>query len=67
LDRLLVWNERHLRRVLIEYIQYYNFRRPHQSLGQQSPVARPVPCRDGPIHYQPILGGILRDYYRQAA
>jgi putative transposase len=67
LDRLLVWNQRHLRRVLIEYIPYYNQRRPHQSLAQQSPIARPVPCRDGSIHYQPILGGILRDYYRQAA
>jgi putative transposase len=67
LDRLLLWNEWHLRRVLVEYIPYYNHRRPHQGLGQQSPIVRPVPCGDGSIHFRPILGGILRDYYRQAA
>ena len=41
LDQLLIINEAHLRRVLNEYLGYYNSRRPHQSLDQQSPILRP--------------------------
>ena len=35
LDHLIVWNERHLRRVLREYLAYCNAVRPHQSLANQ--------------------------------
>jgi transposase InsO family protein len=35
LDRLLIVNEQHLRRVLTEYLMYYNTARPHRSLGQR--------------------------------
>jgi hypothetical protein len=34
LDRLIILNERHLRRVLIVYLAYYNARRPHQGLDR---------------------------------
>jgi hypothetical protein len=34
LDKVIILNERHLRRVLHEYIEYYNTRRPHQGLEQ---------------------------------
>ena len=37
LDKLLIWNEPHLHRVLREYVDYYNRRRPHQGLAQDSP------------------------------
>ncbi|MEO5952994.1 MAG: integrase core domain-containing protein, partial [Chloroflexia bacterium] len=43
LDRLLIVGEVHLQRVLLEYLEYYNQRRPHQGLGQRMPVPRPVP------------------------
>src|SRR5262249_38726227 len=33
LDKLLIFNEPHLRRVLREYVTYYNSARPHQALG----------------------------------
>jgi transposase InsO family protein len=37
-DRLLIVNERHLRRVLTEYLQHYNIARPHRALGQLAPA-----------------------------
>ena len=38
LDRLLVVNERHLRRVLTEYLLHYNTAWPHRALGQLAPA-----------------------------
>ena len=38
LDHLLILNEAHLRRVMGEYIGYYNEARPHQGIGQQTPI-----------------------------
>ncbi len=42
LDRTLVWNLAHLRRVLAEYQSFYNGHRPHRALGQAAPL-RPLP------------------------
>jgi putative transposase len=67
LDRLIILNERHLRRVLQEYITYYNERRPHQSLAQDSPLGLESGSIQGPIRCRHVLGGIIRDYYRDAA
>ena len=67
LDRLLILNERHLRRVLQEYVTFYNERRPHQGLGQRCPVPLTRESGHGPIHCQDVLGGILHDYDRAAA
>lgn len=67
LDRLLILNEEHLRRVLKEYTDYYNTARPHQGLHQQAPI----PFQPGPlhalIHCRDVLGGLIHDYRRQAA
>ena len=38
LDRLLIINEHHLRRVLTEYLRHYNTARPHRALGQLTPA-----------------------------
>ena len=43
LDKVLILNEPHLRRVLIEFLDYYNTRRPHQGLEHQSPTERLEP------------------------
>lgn len=64
LDKLLVLNEAHLCRVLTEYLVYYNTRRPHQSLEQQSPIARQQSASEGFIQKRKILGGIINDYFR---
>jgi transposase len=64
LDHLLILNEAHLRRVLSAFTTYYNTRRPHQSLGQQSPIRRQQSTHAGPIQRRSVLGGIVNDYYR---
>ena len=67
LDKLIILNERHLRRVLTEYLVYYNARRPHQGLDQDSPLGLKSVSTEGPIRHRNVLGGIIRDYYREAA
>ncbi len=67
LDKLLIFNEAHLRRVLGEYTAYYNVARPHQALAQQTPIPRTNSPADGPVRCRPILGGVQNDYYRDAA
>jgi transposase InsO family protein len=36
-DRMLIFGERHLRSVLVEYNRIYNGRRPHRSRGLRPP------------------------------
>ena len=67
LDRLILINERHVRRVLAEYVGYYSGRRPHQGIDQESPLGLEPVLAEGPICYRNVLGGIIRDYYREAA
>jgi transposase InsO family protein len=67
LDHLLIAGEAHLRRVLTEYVAFYNQARPHQGIEQRCPVALPPPVRDGPVRRRDRLGGLLHDYYREAA
>ena len=64
LDHVLIINEAHLRRVLKEFIDFYNSRRPHQSLDQQSPIPRAEPVATGTVQRRQILGGIINDYFR---
>src|SRR5215210_5198430 len=67
LDHLLILSEMHLRHVLTAYIAYYNEARPHQGLDQQTPVPRAAAVGEGPIQRRDSLGGLLREYYRNAA
>ncbi len=66
LDHLLILNQRHLKRVLTKYVDYYNHARPHHGLAQNIPIA-PEFSQQGSIHCRKVLGGVLRDYYRKAA
>jgi hypothetical protein len=67
LDRLLIVNDCHLRQTLKAYVAYYNTRRPHQGLEQQCPIPLEPIQGAGSTQRHDILGGILHDYYRQAA
>ena len=67
LNHLLILSERHLRRVLLEYRDYFNYRRPHQGLAQQCPVLSLGGPGDGRVYRRDLLGGILHDYCREAA
>jgi putative transposase len=37
-DKLLIINEAHLRRVMREYVEFFNTARPHQGIQQQIPI-----------------------------
>jgi putative transposase len=65
LDHVLVLGERHLHRVLTEYVRYHNVARPHQGLGQRVPVPK-ARSPDGPVVAFPLLGGLHHDYRRVA-
>jgi transposase InsO family protein len=67
LDHLLVVSEAHLRRVLNEYVQYFTRSRPHQGINQQIPATEQRSGGTGRIRCRDVLGGIIHDYYRQAA
>ena len=64
---MLIVNEAHLRRVLTAYAAYVNAARPYQGLDQRIPLASVPSPQDGPVHCRDGLGGLLRDYYREAA
>jgi hypothetical protein len=66
LDQLLILNEDHLRRVMMNYIEYYNRRRPHQGTEQRGPI--PIECggRTGMVRRHDVLGDIIHDYERAA-
>jgi putative transposase len=71
LDHVLVLHERHLERVLREYVAYYNTARPHRSLGLVPPLPGAPPPRasnapPGRIVARPVLGG-LHHVYQHAA
>ena len=67
-DHVIVFNERHLRGVLAEYVSYYHEHRTHQSLENDSPDGRDVePPENGKVIAIPILGGLHHRYSRQAA
>ena len=55
LDKLLILGERHLRRVLTAYVDYYNHARPHQGIEQRCPVPVEKVPRAGPIERRDIL------------
>ena len=67
LDKLLIFGEGHLRRVLVEYTAYFNKARPHQGLEQRCPIPITTPVKTGPVKCRDVLGGVIHDYQREAA
>jgi len=68
LDHVIILNERHLRRILREYLDYYNRSRTHLGLGKDCPETRAVePASLGKIQAEPVLGGLHHRYFRMAA
>ena len=63
LDHVVVFGESHLRRILVAYAGYYNEIRPHQALGKDAPLGRPIQ-QFGQITALPILGGLHHEYCR---
>ncbi|MER5327096.1 integrase core domain-containing protein [Streptosporangium roseum] len=67
-DRMLIYNERHLRSVLGEYAEHYNGHRPHQSRAQRPPDhdERTVVPLEGRVERRKVLGGLINEYHRAA-
>ena len=64
LDRTLIWNERQLRALLVEFIDHYNQHRPHQSLDQHAPddhSPNTTPSSTGRIQRRPVCGGLINE------
>ena len=68
LDHVIVLNEKHLRRVLKEYLVYYHKSRTHLGLDKDAPEPRAIQAHDvGPVVSESVLGGLHHCYFREAA
>jgi transposase InsO family protein len=63
LDRVVIFSEMHLRRILSAYAAYYNQARTHLALRKDAPLHRAVQ-RSGAIVAIPILAGLHHQYVR---
>lgn len=66
LRRAVPLGERHLRKLISEYVEHYHVERNHQGLGNKLIVPTPINGR-GLVVRRERLGGILNFYYRDAA
>jgi hypothetical protein len=73
LDWTLIWNSRHLRRVLAGYVEHYNTGRPHRGIGLEVPVPIGVLTAverstdpDARVERVDMLGGLIHEYRRAA-
>lgn len=68
LDRVLVVNECHLRRIITTYLDHFNAARPHRTLAQLAPAqaeTQPPPVidlADHQVRRRPILSGLTSEY-----
>jgi transposase InsO family protein len=68
LDHVVVIGERHFRRILSTYVDYYNRTRTHLSLTKDSPEPRSVQRpSQGRVVSVPRVGGLHHEYLRRAA
>jgi putative transposase len=70
LDHVVVFNERHLRLLLADYLAYYHDDRTHLGLGKSTPAERPVrrlPEGEAEVVALPRVGGLHRRYEWRAA
>jgi transposase InsO family protein len=70
LDRTIIWNQQQLQRLVTEYLEHYNTRRPHRSLNQQPPDAPETPSPVQGRHLRVVKStrchGLINEY-RNAA
>jgi len=65
LDRTLIWNQHHLRRILHQYETHHNHHRPHRSLDGAAPL-KPLPeaidLEQYRVQRQTRAGGLINEY-----
>ena len=65
LNRTLVWNQAHLRRILRDYETHHNQHRPHRSLNAAAPLKplpEPVNLDQHRVRKQAHVGGMINEY-----
>jgi hypothetical protein len=65
LDPVIVLNERHLKRLMNEYIHYYHGHRRHLGLDKETPAGREAAegtAMNAKVVYLPRLGGLHHRY-----
>jgi len=65
LDHVIVLNERHLKRLMSEYIRYYHNDRTHLGLAKQTPAGRAAAkgtATGMKVVSMPRLGGLHHRY-----
>ena len=68
LNHMIVLGERHLRRILRSYVDYYNSTRTHLSLDKDTPEGRPIQHpNQGKVIELKHVGGLHHQYVRRAA
>ena len=68
LDHVIVLNDRHLMRLLRDYVSYYHRFRTHLSLEMDCPFPRAIQPPDmGSVRSVPEMGGLHHHYERIAA
>jgi putative transposase len=70
LDGILIVGERHLARVLREYVRHYNGHRPHQSRRQRPPDMQVQRVRDvadlRSVRRKRVVAGVINEYHHAA-
>jgi hypothetical protein len=68
LDHLLIYGERQLRTVLVEYERHFNDHRPHQGRFLRPPLHNPNKVIDmtAQIHRRKTVAGLINEYRRAA-
>jgi len=70
-DHVIVFNEEHLRRLMLEYVYYHQHDRTHLGLEKDTPLPRTVanrPREGGTVVSLPRVGGLHHRYeWRKAA
>jgi putative transposase len=69
LDHVIIFNERHLKRLMNEYIRYYHEDRTHLALAKETPACRVAVSNSeagSKVVVMPRLGGLHHRYDRAA-
>jgi putative transposase len=65
LDRTLIWNQAHLRRILRQYETHHNQHRPHRSLNSAAPLKplpEPVDIKRYHVRRHARISGMINEY-----
>jgi hypothetical protein len=66
IEDCIVLSERHLHRIVSDYVAYYHASRTHLGLKKDTPNRREVePPQLGPVRSRKVLGGLHHRYFRR--